>query len=66
MHTDVCGEPLFSFPSFEELKDVGEEALNVCRGGYRCAYIGRTVKAVACGSLDLSALFKGTESAVEE
>jgi N-glycosylase/DNA lyase len=52
----VCGEGFHAFPDIERLRHTDEAAINICRGGYRCAYIDKTVKAVLAGDVDLDSV----------
>lgn len=48
------GMPLF--PSVERIAALSEDALSVCRAGYRTGYLIKTARQLADGEVDLSAL----------
>lgn len=63
--SEIFGQPViyneatyYSFPSLEELKSAPLEQIDLCRMGYRCKYIYQTVKILAEGTLNLSAISK--------
>jgi N-glycosylase/DNA lyase len=49
-------ETYYSFPTLEALKNAQLEQMDLCRMGYRCKYIHQTVKMLAKGELNLSAI----------
>ncbi len=60
---DVCkglggdaAEPLYAFPTPEQLAAASEEDLRSCSLGYRAPYIAETARQVVSGELDLEAL----------
>ena len=57
----ASGERLCTFPTAEQLKDVGQEDYIACKAGYRAPYLCDAVGQVLSGSLDL-----GTVSALPD
>ena len=53
---DAKGEVYFSFPTAEAIAEMSEEALGLCKLGYRTRYVRAAAEAVIHGELDLAAL----------
>lgn len=48
----AVSEGLFSFPRPHDLADEDEHTINICKGGFRCKYIDKTVKMTLSGDFD--------------